>query len=84
MNNRCFPLEFQKMLVLKSTNYQHLSKAMERKGYKLSKQFLHQMGTGKRAVPPGQLLKICDTLRLNADEKRILALAAVRDLGFPV
>jgi hypothetical protein len=80
--NRSFPLEFQKMLVLKSTNYQHLSKAMERRGFKLSKQFLHAMGTGARSVPPGQLKRICDTLHCTIDERKTLALAAVRDLGF--
>jgi len=72
------------MLVLKSTNYQHLAKSMERKGYRISKQFLHAMGTGMRSVPPGQLKRICDTLQCTKDEKRILTLAAVRDIGFEV
>ena len=77
-----FPLEFQKMLVLKSTNFQHLSKAMERKGYRLTKQFLWQIGTGKRGVPPKTLHRICETLKCSEDERRALALAACRDSGY--
>jgi DNA-binding Xre family transcriptional regulator len=77
-----FPIEFQKVLVLKSTNYTHLCKAMERRGYRLSKQFLHQIGTGKVAVPALQLNRICETLQCSEDEKRNLSVAACRDNGF--
>ena len=79
---REFPLELQKLMVLKSTNYQHLAKSMERKGYKVSKQFLHAMGMGYRSVPPIQLKRICDTLNCTKEERKILTLAAVRDIGF--
>ncbi len=82
MNRNNFPLEFQKMLVLKQTNYAHLSKAMERRGYRLSKQFLCQIGTGVRSVPALQLGRICETLALAENEKRILHQAACRDQGF--
>lgn len=77
-----FPVEFQKVLVLKSTTYTHLSKAMERRGYKLSKQFLCQIGTGARAVPALQLNRICETLALDEDSKKLLNIAACRDNGF--
>jgi len=81
---RQFPLAFQKILVLKQTNYTHLAKAMERRGYKLTKQFLCQIGTGSRSVPSLQLQRICETLRLNEEERRVLNLAACRDNGFYV
>lgn len=77
-----FPLEFQKILVLKQTNYTHLAKALERRGYRLSKQFLCQMGNGSRRVPSIQLNRVCDTLGCSADERRVLSLAACRDDGF--
>ncbi len=79
-----FPLEFQKCLVLHATNYAHLAKAMERRGYKVSKQFLCQMGTGARSVPPLQLARICETLNVPEDQRKALHLAACRDIGFYV
>lgn len=84
MRRQNFPLEFQKVLVLKQSNYTHLAKAMERRGYKVSKAFLCQMGTGVRAVPALQLDRICDTLLLSEDQRRALSVAACRDNGFHV
>ncbi len=77
-----FPLEFQKVLVLKSTNYAHLAKAMERRGYRATKQFIWQFGTGARAVPSLQLNRICETLQLDEDQKRALHRAACIDQGY--
>lgn len=79
-----FPTEFQKILILKSTNYTHLEKAMARRGYSLSKQFICQMALGNRSVPALQLHRICDTLQCSEEERRALHLAACRDNGFYV
>jgi DNA-binding Xre family transcriptional regulator len=79
-----FPLEFQRILIVKQSNYTHLGKAMERRGYTITKQFLCQLGTGVRPVPALQLSRICEVLGCNEEQRKALALAACRDNGFYV
>jgi len=84
VNRNEFPREFAKLLVLRQTNRSHLAKAMERRGYRLSKQFLSQIANGIRSVPAVQLERIADTLALTSDEKITLSRAACRDQGYDV
>lgn len=84
MNRTLFPLEFQKVLVAKQSNYAHLAKAMSRRGYRASKQFLGMLGMGQRRVPAEQLKRVCETLQLTEGERRRLHVAACIDMGFDV
>lgn len=84
MSRQAFPLEFQRVIILQETDYAHLSKAMARRGYRLSKQFIGQIAAGKRNVPPLQLRRICETLTLVESDRKTLALAACRDMGYEV
>ena len=79
-----FPLHFQRVLALRQLNYTHLSKLMERKGYKTTPQFIQQYGTGRRAVPSLQLKRICEVLELEHEEELMLHQAAARDQGYNV
>lgn len=84
MKRQNFPPQFQKLLDSHQSSLTHLAKAMERRGYRLSKQFLCQIGTGARAVPSLQLRRICETLMVSDEERKALNLAACRDNGFYV
>lgn len=84
MNRHMFPLEFQKVMVVKETDYTRLSKAMARRGYRLSKQFIGAMALGHRKVPSGQLIRMCEVLELDETERRRLHKAACLDQGFDV
>jgi hypothetical protein len=79
-----FPLEFQKVLVSRETDYARLSRSMAKRGYQLSKQFIGAIGTGSKKVPSEQLKRICETLRLDEQERRRLHRAAAIDHGFDV
>jgi hypothetical protein len=85
MNSRAvFPLEFQKLLVLKGTNNAYLQKAMAKRGYRVSKQFIGHMANGHRRVPVQQLRRMCETLACSEDEARRLHRAACIDMGFDI
>lgn len=57
---------------------------MSKRGYGISRQFIQQLATGNRRVPPDQLRKICETLELDETERRVLHVAAARDYGFEI
>ncbi len=78
----CFPLEFQKALISRETDYTRLSLAMGKRGYRLSKQFIGAMALGDRRVPSGQLKRICEVLQLDEVERLRLHRAAAMDYGF--
>ena len=82
MSSKAFPLEFQKALVSRESDYARLSKAMSKRGYRLSKQFIGMMALGNRRVPAEQLRRMCEVLRLDQDERRKLHTAAAKDYGF--
>lgn len=84
MQRNSFPLEFQKVILLKETDYAHLSKAMARRGYRLSKQFIGQIASGARKCPAEQLRRISETLQLDEYQRKLLSLAACRDMGYEV
>ena len=85
MNRRLeFPLEFQKALIAKNYDYAYLSRAMERRGYRLSQQFIGQIALGQRKIPALQLQRISEVLELNRDERVRLHTAACRDMGYEV
>ena len=84
MHRHIFPLEFQKMLVVKHLNYEHLAKAMARRGHRLSKQFICMIATGTRPVPVGQLKKICESMELTEVERQRLHRAVCLDDGFEI
>lgn len=79
-----FPLELQKLLIAKQSSYTHLAKAMERRGYAITKQFLSQIGKGIRPVPVEQLRRICETLGCDDAERHTLHRAACRDQGYEI
>ena len=84
MHRNAFPLEFQKVIILKETDYAHLSKAMARRGYRLSKQMIGQIAAGHRKCPALQLQRIAETLGLDEFTRKQLALATCRDMGYEV
>lgn len=79
-----FPVELGKLLNAKDSNFTHLAKAMERRGYPVSKQFVFQIGTGGRAVPVDRLKQICETLMLDEFERVRLHRAACLDRGYEI
>ena len=80
--NKTFPLEFQKALVNHEMDYARLSKAMMRRGYRLSKQFIGMLANGSRCATPESLKRICETLQANEWERKNLHLAAAKDYGY--
>jgi hypothetical protein len=85
MNSRAlFPLEFQKLLVIKGTNNAHLQKAMARRGYRVTKQFIGLLANGYRRVPAQQLKRMCETLSCTREEAQRLHRAACIDMGFDI
>jgi len=78
------PLELQKVLIAKQSNYTHLAKAMERRGYPITKQFLSQIGKGIRPAPVVQLKRICETLGCDELERLMLHRAACKDQGYEI
>ena len=84
MTYHLFPLEFQKVLISKETDYANLSKRMARKGFRLSKQFIGQIALGQRPPPPLQLRRICDTLELDSMARQMLSRAACLDQGYEI
>lgn len=78
----CFPIEFQKALISRETDAANLTKEMVKRGYRVSKQFMSFMATGARRVPAEQLRRICEVLKLDEAERRILHRAAAIDYGF--
>jgi len=79
-----FPLEFQKVLIGRQTDYARLSRAMSRRGNRLSKQFIGAIGLGTKRVPAEQLRKICSALELDETERQRLHRAAAMDYGFDI
>lgn len=79
-----FPRELQKAMLAKNMERSYLLKAMERRGYRITRQFLEQMATGTRKVPIGQLRRIAEVLGLSDSERRLLHIAACRDMGYEV
>ena len=77
-----FPVEFQKALINKETDQAGLVRSMERKGHRITKQFLNDLARGHKRVPGFQLQKICETLQLDEFERRRLHWAAALDAGF--
>ena len=84
MNRHAFPLEFQKVLVSRESDYTRLAKMMARRGYRVSKQFIGMLALGKRRVPAEQLKRFCEVLELSEVERRRLHVAACMDQGFEV
>ena len=82
VNRVNFPVEFQKALIAKETDQASLVRAMERKGHRITKQFLNDLARGQKRVPGFQLQKICETLQLDEFERRRLHWAAALDAGF--
>ena len=80
--NKLFPLEFQKALVNHEMDYARLAKAMNRHGYKLSKQFLGMIGSGKRNATPETMRRICEVMQCPELERRTLHIAAAKDVGY--
>ena len=80
----CFPLEFQKAVVSRESDYARLSRSMGKRGYRLSKQFIGAVGLGTRRVPAEQLRKMCEVLGLDEMERRRLHRAAAMDYGFDI
>ena len=81
---RCFPLEFQKALISRESDYTRLAKGMTRRGYRISKQFIGFIALGYRRVPAHQLVRICETLGLDEGERLKLHRAAALDYGFQI
>ena len=77
-----FPLEFQKVLIVRGLDYRRLSAAMAKRGYRLSFQFIGQLALGTSRVPSEQLKRICETLGLDEVERLRLHKAAAIDHGF--
>lgn len=84
MVSRNFPLEFQKALIGRGTDCAALGRDMHRRGYRISRQFLHYLATGQRKVSGEQLRRICETLHLDEVEKLRLHRAAALDYGFEI
>ena len=84
MKRECFPKELAKVMVLKEVSQVGLTKAFERRGYRISKQFINQIATGRRSVPSLQLKRICDVLDLDDYQRVELGRAACRDQGYTV
>lgn len=83
MSSRCyFPLEFQKVLIGKETDYRRLSNSMAKRGYRLSFQYIAAAAIGTERMTPFQLRRICETLQLDERERRRLHKAAALDYGF--
>ena len=80
----CFPLEFQKALVSRESDYARLSRRMTQRGYRLSRQFIAAVGIGDKRVPAEQLVRICEVLGLDEAERRRLHRAAAMDYGFDI
>lgn len=78
----CFPLEFAKALISKETDGTNLAKAMTKRGYRISKQFIGFMANGDRRVPAEQLKRMCEVLQLDHIERLKLHRAAAIDYGF--
>lgn len=66
----------------RESDYAHLAKAMARRGYRVSKQFIGMLALGQRRVPAQQLSRMCETLELTDVERRRLHKAACLDMGF--
>jgi hypothetical protein len=79
-----FPREFQKALLAHNMDYSYLAKAMERRGYRISRQFIGQVALGQRKIPSLQLQRMSEVLGLDQDERRRLHRAACLDMGYEV
>ena len=79
-----FPVEFQKALVSKECDQAMVVKAMCRRGYRISKQFLNMIATGSRRVPGAQLKKISEVMGLDEEQRRRLHRAAAIDAGYEI
>lgn len=79
-----FPREFQKVLISGQIDNAGLAKAMTKRGFRISKQFIGQMISGKRKCPPRQLKRICETLLLDEFSRKQLHRAAAIDYGFDI
>jgi len=78
----CFPLEFQKALVARQMDYARTARAMNKRGYPVSKQYIGMLGGGQRNAPPEQVRRICEVLGLADDERKQLHKAAAIDVGY--
>jgi hypothetical protein len=84
MNRHLFPLEFQKIMVLRESTYDRLAKAMGKRGYRISKQFIGMLALGQRRVPAQQLKRMCEVLELDQLARQRLHKAACIDMGFDI
>jgi len=84
MHRHMFPLEFQKALIQREVTYDRLAKAMGKRGYRISKQFIGMLALGQRRVPATQLKRMCETLELDEVAKLRLHKAACIDMGFEI
>jgi len=82
--NKHFPLEFQKALVNHEMDDARLARAMGRRGYGITKQFLGQVRNGLRNVSPESLRRICETLQCDEMERGKLHTAAARYVGYEI
>ena len=79
-----FPREFQKVLIASQLDNSGLAKAMTRRGFRISKQFIGMIASGKRNCPPRQLKRICETLLLDEFSRKQLHRAAAIDYGYDI
>ena len=79
-----FPVEFQKILIAKQSDYSRLARAMGKRGYRVTKQFIGMLGMGQRRVPVQQLKRFCEVLECTEEERRRLHRAACLDMGFEI
>jgi hypothetical protein len=82
IKRHCFPVEFQKALISRETDQTNLARAMTKRGYRISKQFMSFMANGDRRVPAEQLRRMCEVLQLDEVERLKLHKAAAIDYGF--
>ena len=78
----CFSIELAKALISRETDQTNLARAMTKRGYRISKQFIGAIANGERRVPAEQLRRMCEVLQLDEVERLRLHRAAAIDYGF--
>ena len=77
-----FPELFQRLLVAKETTQANIVRSIAHQGYRISRQFMSLIAKGERSVPPLQLARICEALKLEPNEQAELHRAAAIDHGY--
>lgn len=84
MNRMNFPREFQKVLIAGQLDNAGLTRAMTKRGFRVTKQFIGLIANGKRRCTPRQINRICETLLLDEFSRRQLHRAAAIDYGYEI